>query len=400
MKHGGYPFMHPRSRFRFSTALLVFMAASSLPDLALGQPRVPTPTRTQINSEADTPAPEEPSPDPSAPTYIINLNPPNKVGQKFSLVADSSSQVHGHLAVVVLGVPTLGPSIDQGSVIHLEAEGEILAIFPNGGVQKVALTVKSLTAKKDGQPLPNVPAAGAKIVAEALTKEQRASANAATAAADSAKKTAGNISADDKAKTTANPSPNRQPPRKKITIDDKPADDDLAQLLDEVITLGQDGKDRNGQFAPQKPVAVGATWPIDVEPILEDLIHEQNITSGENSKAPAAGGEDKSNAVNISLNVKSKGTFKLDSVQGSGDDQVVAVSGKFSIDAAAASAGPTFTLVTEMHETVPAVRTKGLEKQDSTSTIQFQVWMSKIGFGIKATGSDVIKDASIVTYHE
>ena len=394
------PFMRTRPCIRFGCAMLAFMMAIVLANFALGQSRVPSPIHTTTTPVADAPAPEEPPPDPSAPTYTINLHPPNKVGQKFSLVADSSSKKHGHLQVVVMGIPTLGPSFDQDTIVHLEAEGEILAIFPNGSIKKVALTVRSLTATKDGKPAANVPATGAKIVAEALTKAQIDAAGVSPAATSSSNDSDEKISEDEKTKNAVNQPPRRKPSNTKITVDDKSVSDELGQLLNQVIDLRIGIMTNNEKLEPHGPIAVGTKWPIDLDPILENLINNQGIAPSDSGEGKSASKQDNSSNAQISVNAKSSGSFRLDGVQGSGDDQVVTVTGKFSIAANAPADALDCSLVMETHNAIPAVRSKGQEKQDSTGTMQFQVLLSKIGLGIKASGTDEMKDTSTVTYHE
>lgn len=205
------------------------------------------------------PAPVAPGPV-SSERYQVNLSPPFKVGQKFSLAANVTSKMQMHMAITLLGVPTLGPSKSEASSVQLEAEGEVLAIFPNGSPQKISLTLKSLAATKDAKPVPHLPTAGAVIVAEALPPEEKST----RAVAPATNPPAENPPASKKpAETPASknnggkdpPSPGlfsglqAGSPRVALTIDGTPASDDLT--FAEKLSW-------SGRWKPHPP---GHVWP-------------------------------------------------------------------------------------------------------------------------------------------
>lgn len=164
--------------------------------------------------------------EPAAPatpkTYTIALSPAFKVGQKFSVVTDLSHSEQTKIAITIPGMPTPQDQNQNTEMsAHIEADGEILAVYPNGSPQKIALTLKSITATNDKTALPNLPAAGAKIVV---------------------------------AKTGTDAS---------VTVNDQPADVGIAKVLRDVFDLGDEKHTDQTLFGPKAPVAIGDTWPVD-----------------------------------------------------------------------------------------------------------------------------------------
>ncbi len=96
-------------------------------------------------------------------TYPINFSVPSTVGEKFLLVSTASQTMQ----TIVVRSDSASPvqQKSQKRSVRVEAEGEVLAIFPGGGVKKAAFTIKILRAGTDSADTDVVPA-GSKVVAE------------------------------------------------------------------------------------------------------------------------------------------------------------------------------------------------------------------------------------------
>jgi hypothetical protein len=158
-----------------------------------------------------------------AKTFTVNLSVPARVGEKSHVVTTSSTSL---ATVVKLGVGDQTPipvkQQNQNRVVRLEADVETLAVFPNGSVQKAALTLRSLRVTLDDQPETEVLPAGTKIVAEATTDGQVA-----------------------------------------FQVNGQPAADDVAALLRLVFEPGNPARTDQEKLGPKSPVEPGAAWPID-----------------------------------------------------------------------------------------------------------------------------------------
>jgi len=118
----------------------------------------------------------------------------------------------------------------QASVLHFEADCEVLAITAEGQPKKVAVTVKVLSASQDGKNVPDLPVAGDKIIAEATSRHV-----------------------------------------KTMTVGDKPLSEGVVKLLKDVMPVGVDGWDDQIVFGPKEAVAIGATWTPNSSMLLADL---------------------------------------------------------------------------------------------------------------------------------
>ena len=202
-------------------------------------------------------------------TYAVSLNPGWKMGEKFG-IADAATM---NMKVVVSLAPPGQPAQpvqqqQQKQSAHLEADAEVLAVYPNGGLQKVALTVKKLTGTGDDTPEKDILPAGAKVVAEKNGKLRT------------------------------------------FTVDGSPAPAEAEKFL-KLVTSGliDDPKHTDqDSMGPTDPVAVGGTWPINGEILTEDMK------------------DDFGDAVTCT------GTVKLDSIKGEGDSQVAVISGSLTFE--------------------------------------------------------------------
>ncbi len=175
-------------------------------------------------SKSEEPAAPAPKPAP----VTIDLSPAIKVGQKFSYTADISEEAKQDLTI-----STLPPqNQDSKSVVHIEGETEVLSVNSKGGVQKVAFTIKNLTATQDGKPLADLPTPGTKIVGEIKGKDTI------------------------------------------VTIDGKPAPDEVASAIGGALPLDDPFHTDQELSGPTKPVSVGDTWSINSAATI-DLFKEE-----------------------------------------------------------------------------------------------------------------------------
>ncbi len=204
-----------------------------------------------------------------AKTYTINLSPAYKVGQKFTVVSTVSEANHSHIVLYMKGVDTPQNDYEDKKFSgQLEADGEVLGVFPNGGLQKISLTVKSITAMRNEAALAGLPKAGAKIVAA------------------------------------------REGDKVAISVDDQAAEATVTTVINELVPLDDDKFALQDLFGAKHSVPVGGTWPVNGADIADSL-----IARGIATKATGA-----------------KGSMKLDSIKGDGDSQVTVISGNFSVD--------------------------------------------------------------------
>ena len=205
-----------------STSLRLPSLAAALALLTLAACSKSSSAAAAADSPAAAPA--------AAKTYTVNLSPALKVGQKFSVATDLSDSEQNNITITIPGMPT--PQNQNQNVemtAHVEADGEILAVFPNGSPQKFSLTLKTIKATQNKADLPNLPAAGAKIVVE---------------------------------KTSTNTT---------VTVDDKPADEGLAKILHDVYETGNEKYTDQNMFGPKAAVAIGASWPVDGATMIESF---------------------------------------------------------------------------------------------------------------------------------
>jgi hypothetical protein len=199
----------------------------------------------------------------AAKTYTIDLGRPAKLGDEFTVV---SSIAESSIIVITAVSPGTPPASihqeNQQRVIHLEAEGEVLAVFPNGGVQKVALTVKKLRISSDSAPDADTLPAGTKVVAEKMNKQAI------------------------------------------FTVDGKPATTTVAEVLSQVDLTGDSNRTDQQVFGPSQPVAIGDTWEPNALLAAQALKDEGSLGD--------------------SIDVR--GTVKLDDAKGEGDGQIATVS--------------------------------------------------------------------------
>ena len=159
---------------------------------------------------------------PTAPaTYAINISPAWTVGQVFGYVGDDVTD-----------------SPDGKVSVHLEADGEVMALMPNGNPQKIAYTVKVLRVTGGDIPQAGFPATGAKIVAEDAANNKQV-----------------------------------------VTFDGKPADSDVADALGAVLWLTAPNHTDQEVYGPTAPVALAATWPINAAAFMDYKLEGQPQTT-------------------------------------------------------------------------------------------------------------------------
>jgi len=148
----------------------------------------------------------------------VNLSPAYKVGQKFHYSASmnytmAQSKTRGDSGYAQKG-------FGQSFAGQLEADGEVLAVFPNGSPKKISFVVKSISANTDVDDIAGLPAAGAKITVEGGTSGSS------------------------------------------ITIDDKPAVGQAGEAIGKLVFVGNEKLLELAALSPKDPVLVGATWPV------------------------------------------------------------------------------------------------------------------------------------------
>jgi hypothetical protein len=198
--------------------------------------------------------------------YPIDLGRPAKVGEKFTVVSSvAQSSLIAIDAVNAGKPPTSIQRQNQQRVIHLEAEGEVLAVFPNGNVQEVALTVRILRITTDTDADSDVLKAGAKVTAERINQQ------------------------------TA------------FAVDGKPAAEAVAKVLHEVDPTGDSRQTQQEVFGPSHPVAVGETWTPNVllaaREIEDDKDFGDSITAEGNATLDAAQGDGEKEVATVSYHL-------------------------------------------------------------------------------------------------
>jgi len=272
-------------------------------------------------------------------TYTINLAPAMQVGTKFSLITDATDESQTHIAMTMPGTPApQKQEQDQQIIAHLEGEAEVLGVFPNNSIQKLAVTVKTFIATSESQALPGLPVAGDKIVAE---------------------------------KNGAN---------KVYTVNGQPASANVAKLLDEVIEMGDEKYTDQDVFGPTSPVAVNATWPVNPTALIAGLKTSNDI------EVSGAKGTMKLDAV------KGHGADQVATVTG-----LFTVEGAkpplppgMTVDSMIMSGG--------LAGTVPATA-KGMEKETMTASMQMAAHGSGSSIEIKIDSTGKQKKTSEKTFH-
>lgn len=162
--------------------------------------------------------------------YTINLSPASQVGWKFTLTSNIDEQSHSHTIIRLPGVAgSQSDDRDEQFTGHLEGDGEVLRVYPNGGIQELYVLVKELEASRGGKAVPNLPGPGAKIVAA------------------------------------------REGDKISLSVDGKPADPAATEALNELILLDDDKAASQPLFGPKTPVSVGNTWPVDSAAVANAL---------------------------------------------------------------------------------------------------------------------------------
>jgi hypothetical protein len=204
--------MHAFRRPSLTTFLAAFSFAATLPTLAQSAPAAPAPAAAPATAPADGSA--------TAKTYKLNLSPPFKVGEKFSLSTNTTTDMDLLITATAPGMTAPQTQHQQlFGALTLEGDCEVLAVTTEGQPQKLAVTVKTLKALQNGQEIPGLPAAGDKIIAEKTGKND-----------------------------------------KTLTVNGKPLNPELAKLIEDSFPVQSDGESDQIMFGPKGPVAVGATW--------------------------------------------------------------------------------------------------------------------------------------------
>jgi hypothetical protein len=275
-----------------------------------------------------------------APAGItVNLAPAQKVGTTFSLVSDFTDESQTHIAMTMPGATAPQKQEQtQEMIAHFEGEAEVLATFPNGSIQKVSLTAKMFIATSEGQPLPGLPAVGAKVVAE----------------------------------KTGN--------KKTYTIDGQPASANVAKLLDEMIDLGDEKYTDQDVFGPTGPVVVGGTWPVNSAALMTELKQAGDI------EMSGAKGTAKLDAVKGSGADQVATVTAVFTVQGAKPTLPQGM----AVDSMTMSGG--------LAGTVPAT-TKGVLKETMTISMEMNAHGTGNGINIKIDSAGKEKMVMEVTFH-
>ena len=177
------------------------------------------------------------------------------MGEKFGYVSDD-----------------LSTSSDGQTLIHFEADGEVLALLPSGNPQKIDgfYIVKNLRASQEPTWLHRFCCGfvGSKVVVEFAAKEGK----------------------------------------RIVTFDDKPADPDVAfDFLQAVLWITIRKHTDQEIYGSSAPVAVGASWPINAATYLDyNEEGDPHFTSAE-------------------------GSLTLQSVEGDGDNQIGIIAGTYTV---------------------------------------------------------------------
>jgi hypothetical protein len=313
----------------------------------------------------------------SAPQkYTVTLNPPHQVGEKYRIVFDTSQEFHLKMVGSIIGIPALHQAENDDSSGHLVANGEVLAVFPNGSIRKLELTVKELSATAEGKTVPGLPGAGAKIVAEAPDRSafpRPPPSGETKVAASGARRNSG---------TGAPPRGRRNGPRTTIMINDQPASRDARRVLMEMLGVGDWESNSIQDLQPASPVAVGQAWPVNF---------------------PLRLGGPQSRSTGSIPGLFSNMT--LVGVQGVGAAQTVTVHGTIAgqnvefpvppgngVDSAIVSGACDLVAV------IPATRASATEKKDTTIAVSFSAHASKFIVGFGMSGTMEFKETSEITY--
>ncbi len=152
---------------------------------------------------------------------------------------------------------------------RLEADAEVLAVFPNGGLQKIALTVKKFTGAADAAAEKDVLPAGAKVTGEKNGKDSV------------------------------------------FTVDGKPAADDVAKFLKLAVEFDDPKHTDQDVFGSKAPVPVGGVWPVDGSLYAQEMKSDlgETLTAKGSMKLDAIKGEGDAQVATIS------GTVTFENIQ-------------------------------------------------------------------------------------
>ncbi len=292
-------------------------------------------------SEEQTSATPAAATTPATPkSYTVTLTPTIKTGQKFTYLADLAQNTKQDTAVTVPGAPApQNQNEATKTLVHVEGEGEVLAVNSNGTPQKISLTVKALSASANDKPTSGLPAAGAKLVAERNGKDVT------------------------------------------ITVDGKAVSDEIKGVLADALPVESDKHSDQEMFGPTKPVAAGSTWSVNVAAMVAGMKDDMD---GAELSNPA-------------------GTMKLENVKGSGDDQVATVSGNFTATIKPPGIPPGINLDTStasgtITEIIPAT-TKGAMTQTYSLSVVVAAHGDMQGVQLKMNMAMEQKKSATVTFH-
>jgi len=272
-------------------------------------------------------------------TYQLNLVPASKVGTKFSLITDTTDESQTDISMTMPGeTAPQKKEQNQQIIAHFEGEVEVLAVFPNGSIQKLAVTVNSFIATSEGQPLPGLPGPGAKIVVE------------------------------------------KSGVKKSCLIDDQPASANISKLIDEVIELGDDKYTDQEIFGNTSSVMVGATWPVNSTALIAELKGDSDVAMS------GAKGTVKLDAVS------GQGADQVATVTG-----IYVVEGAKPTLPAGMTVD-TMNISGGLAESVPAAA-KGVEKKRVTASMQMAAHGSGSGIEIKINSAGEQKKTMELTFH-
>jgi hypothetical protein len=276
----------------------------------------------------------------AAKTYTVSFNPAWKVGEKFGVTSNPVSEMHVVATMAPPGQPaqTVQDQTQKKSA-HFEADAEVLAVFPNGGLQKAAFTVKTFTGTASAAAEKELLPAGAKIVADKTGTSEK----------------------------------------KTFTVDGQPAPAEVAKFLSDAVDLDSANHTDQDVFGSEAPMAVGGTWPINGTLLIESGLKKS-----------------------FGADLTCQGTMKLDAITGEGATQVATVSGTMVFDHVKAPLPPMLEtkvaeVTGELAGSQPATH-KGARSQKMKMKVKFVAEGVNNGAQMSATMEMTQQNKSELTY--
>jgi hypothetical protein len=270
-------------------------------------------------------------------THTVNLSPAWKVGEKYGYTNAVTMSMNITVSAAPPGQP-FQPVQQQAQrrIARIEADAEVLAVFPHGGLQKAAFTIKKFTGTSGEAAVTDLLPAGAKLVAE--------------------KKGDADI----------------------FTVDGKPATPDLLDLLKLAIELDRAIGNDQDVVGPKAPVAVGGTWPVNGALFVEPMKAQfgSALAAKGTMKLDAISGDGAAQIASVS------GAITFDNIQAPFPPPFVTKSAEMKV---------------ELSGTQPAAH-KGTRTQGMTMTVKLTSEGSDGGVQLKAAMDVAAQSKSEITY--